>query len=181
MRRPRRGQDKPGETPVVPKAKEKTSVQFECGFAPNGSSNTVIVHKYEGKEYTYNISMENKIYIIPEKLSEEEKKRTRAALLDNNFIDVTVNEGVQFNPETGDYIYKAMHPEHTERNRINATMGLTLYENGKPVLDEKGHQISTQVEILNGLVTTTDKQVYEALIKAGFLHAGRIEGGENAK
>jgi hypothetical protein len=160
---------------------KKNPIKFECGFAPGGCSNTVLKHRYEGKDYTYNISMENKIYILPSGLSKEETKRYRKALMDNNFIDVTVNTGVKFDPETGDYIYKAMHPEHTERNRINATMGLSLYEDGKPVLDDKGIQKSKQISIVDGLVVTSDKMVYEALIKAGFLHAGRIEGGKNAK
>ncbi len=158
--------------------KTKKPVKFECGYASNGSTNTVIIHKYEGKEYTYNIAMENKIYILSDKLSKEEKQRYRTALLDNNFIDITVNTGVKFDQETGDYTWKVMHPEHTERNRINANIGMNLYENGKPVLDDDGNQKSKQVEICEGLVKTTDKLVYEALIKAGFLHAGRKEGGK---
>ena len=156
--------------------KKKTPVKFECGFAPAGNSTVSFVHKFKGDEHTYNLNLENKIFILPDKLDDKETERYRAALTANNFIDVTVNIGRSYNKSTGKYTYKAMHPEHTDRNRINCTMGITLLDDkNKPVVD-KNNQLKTQnVNIVEGLVVTGDKTVYNALIQYGFYDAGTKE------
>ena len=45
----------------------------------------------------------------------------------------------------------------------------------RPMYDEKGKQITEQVEIQNGLVKTYNKDIYQALVRAGFLDAGKVE------
>jgi len=160
---------------------KKSPVKFECGFAPPGNSTVSFNHIYMGDTETYNLSLENKIWIMPETYSDEEKKRYRKALLDNNFQDVTVNISAMFNKQTGKTTYKAMHPEHTDRNRINATIAVVLRDgSGSPALEPSGTQKTAQATILEGIVKTDDKMVYDALIKAGFYDAGTKKGGKNA-
>lgn len=165
---------------VVKKIPKKNPPKFECGFAPPGNSTVSFNCDYLGKTYTYNLSLENKIFIIPEKFTDEEKKRYRAALLANNFRDITVNHSAVFNKQTGKTTYKAMHPEHTDRNPINATIAVVLRDNaGRAILDKNEMQKIEQVTIINGIVKTGDIKVYEALIKAGFYDAGTKKGGRN--
>lgn len=165
---------------VVKKTPKKSPPQYECGFAPPGNSTVSFNHTYMGITETYNLSLENKIFIIPEKFSDEEKKRYRAALLANNFRDITVNHSAVFNKQTGKTTYKAMHPEHTDRNPINATTAVVLRDSaGNAILENNGTQKIEQVTILNGIVKTDDVKVYEALIKSGFYDAGTKTGGRN--
>lgn len=166
---------KPGDVEtkkVVKEQSEKQPMKFECGYAPPGSSTTTIVH--DGQ--TYNLALDNKIWIMPEDFEPEKVERYRTALLANNFLDITVNIGVVFDAQTGEKTYKAMHPEHTERNRINATIALNLVDdNGKQIIDNNGMAKTAQVTINQGVVVTNEKLVYEALIRAGFVHVGITE------
>lgn len=156
-------------------------IKFECGFAPGGKSNVSFVHKYEGIEYNYELNLNNKIFDFPKGLKKEDAKRFRKALIDNDFIDVTRSrKGVVFNKQTGEYIYKAVHPEHSDRNRVQGNIGLVLFgDNGKPMLDALGKQITETVGIENGLVKTDKKEIYESLLKAGFRDAGKEEKRED--
>lgn len=178
----------PTDKPVVKKVYKKTAtktpkkgpVKFECGFAMPGDSTVAFDYKYNGTTETYNLSLKNKIYILPEKLTKEEVKKYRAALIANNFQDVTVNISAVFDKQTGKTTYKAMHPEQTDRNRINATIAVILKNAaGKPELDGKGHNKVAQVTILEGIVKTDDVRVYDALIKSGFYDAGSKKGAKN--
>jgi len=161
--------------------KPNPDIHFECAYAPMGKSNIAFEHTFEGKLYIYNLTLENKIYTFPKDIDQNEKKRTRAALKANGFVDVTTIEaGVQFEKKTGKLIYNVMHPEHTQKNRINGSVSLVLVdENNKPMYYEKGpkkgQQVSEQVNIIEGKVTTLDPKIYEALLKAGFYNAGKIE------
>ena len=170
---------KPTVKKAVKKTPKKSPVKFECGFAPPGDSTVAFDHEFQGKAYNYNLALNNKIWIMPEKYSDEDKKRYRAALLDNNFQDVTVNISAVFNKQTGKTIYKAMHPEHTDRNRINCTTAVVLRdESGNPELEKNGLQKVEQVTILEGIVKTGNRQIYDALIRSGFFDAGSKKGGK---
>ena len=176
---------KPGEEielpeDIKPEKKEdkpiKGKVKFECGFAPLGKSSVAFNHTYGGELYEYNLKLENKIFVLPPDLSVDDIKRYRAALTANNFIDITVNHGIVFNKETGEFTYTVVHPDHSEKNSVNATIGIVLIDHDKrPVVDKKGNQITKQVSILNGIVKTEDERVYNALLKAGFYDKGRKE------
>jgi len=162
--------------------KKSVSIRFTCPYTVMGKSNTTITHVYDGKEYEYQIEMMNRVYTLPEGLKGKDLERYKLALKSHGFIDTTRSESdaIVIDDSTKEYIYKVVHPEHTERNRINGTIGLALQDNnGRPISHEKGklkgQQIIKQVEIENGLVTTEDKLVYEALLKAGFYGAGKIE------
>jgi len=164
----------------IPK-KTKPDIHFECSYAPMGISNIAFDHVFEGKKYNYKLQLENKIYVLPKNLDETEKKRTRAALKANGFIDVTVIQaGAKFDKKTGKLIYNVMHPEHTSKNRINGSISLVLVgDDNKPMFHkkgpQKGQQVVEQVNIIEGKVTTLDPKIYEALLKAGFYNAGKIE------
>lgn len=162
-----------GKKSKVKKAKGKVEVKFECGFAQPGESTVAFTHK----DKTFNLSLKNKIWILPDTFDDTEKAVYREALLANGFMDVTVNHGIKFDKETGKCTYKAMHPDHTDKNRINATIGLNLIgDDGKPIYDKNGQQKTAQATICEGIVITQDKLIYEALIKAGFYHAGIQRG-----
>lgn len=164
------------------KEKKEIKMEFECPFAPGGEGSVSFVHIYEGKEYTYNLKLNNKRYVLPKDLKENDIKRYRKALLDNKFMDVTVIDAgfVSFDKEKKEYVYTLVHPEHTQRNRINANIALVLQDNnGRPVIydkgPDKGKQMVKQVTIVEGIVKTDDVLVYEALLKAGFYSGGKKE------
>lgn len=166
--------NKPAKTAdVILKEKRDVEVKFECGFAPAGESTISFTHKYMDDEYKYNLKLNNKIYILPNDLSEADKKRYRAALRANGFMDITVIEsGAVFNKKKGCMQYQLIHPEHSARNRINCNISLAMVdESGRPKSDKLGKQISKQISVIEGIVDTDDPDVYEALLKAGFLTA----------
>lgn len=160
--------EKPEEKPVNKKKKKKPKLQFECSFAPMGDAKTNIKYKLGDKEVIKKIVLHNKIYEYPVGLSPEEDKALRKALTDNGFVDVTVLKA-KFNKVKKQYIFSAMHPDHSKADPINANISLPILdESGRVICDEKGKQIFKQVAVVNGLVETEDVRVYQALVKAGF-------------
>lgn len=170
---------KPVEVKSV-EVKKDIQERFECGFAPGGNSNIAFIHKYQGVDYKYDLKLVNRIYILPKGVIGEERLRLRAALKANGFADITViKSGAIFDKQKGTYIYTVMHPDHTSRNRVNGTISLALMgDNGKPMFDPEGKQIAKQVTIQNGIVKTEDKDIYKALLTAGFVSGGKIEKEE---
>lgn len=168
---------------------QAVEMKFECSFAPMGESNVAISYKHKGdlEESLYELKLQNKIFIIPvdSKKDKEEQKietnRYREMLRANSFMDVTVLEaGGIFDEVKKEYVYKVVHPEHTERNRINGSITLVLLDDqGNAMYYDKGNlkgqQIAKQVNIINGMVETDDPQVYDALLKAGFYTSAQIE------
>lgn len=153
--------------------KKKIKVQFECPFAPMGEANTVIRFKHpsqDKKDIEYKIPLNNKLYTMPDDLSEEEEKMLRTALEQNGFRDVTtIHAGMKYEPEKQKYTYSVVHPEHTERNPVNGNISLAMVdEKNRPICGNDGKQISKQVAIIDGVVKTDDEQIYEALLRAGF-------------
>ena len=170
---------KEGETPPVDvkekpkKTKKPVNPKFECPFAPMGKSNTVIRFNNpskDQKDMTYQISMVNKIYTMPNDLSENENKMLREALKQNGFRDVTKNNsGVKYDKKKQKYTYTVIHPDHSELRPVNGNISLAMVdERNKPIFKKDGKQIYKQVSIVNGIVTTDDEQIYEALLRAGF-------------
>lgn len=153
---------------------------FQCSFAPMGESKTVFMHKYNGKEYRYELTMKNRIYTLPADMSKEDKARYREALRDNGFVDITViNRGIIVR-DAKNYEFRAVHPEHTERNPINCNLSFNIEDDsGNPMYytdgPKKGMQIVKQISVIDGYVKTDDKQLYQALIKIGFRDAGKRE------
>jgi len=163
------------------KKKEDIECEFECTFAQLGNSNVAFDHKFEGKVYHYQLSLKDKIFILPKDLSKDDQKRYRAALKDNGFVDVTViRSGATVDPESKKLIYHVMHPEHNRKNRINGSIALVMVDdNNKPMYyktgAKKGQQMVEQVNIIEGKVSTEKKQIYEALLRYGFYAAGKDE------
>lgn len=161
-------------SPVKKSEKKKpVNVKFECPFAPMGASKTVLKHIFPGKdkkEKIYEIEMMNKVYTIPNNLTDGEKVLLRQVLIENGFRDVTkIDAGVTYDKEKKQYVYTVVHPEHTDRNPINGNISLVLKdEKGNPVFDVEGKQIFRQVSIVNGIVKTDDEKIYQALLDAGF-------------
>ena len=166
---------------TVKEKKQDVGLKYECGFAPLGNAKIAFVYKHEGVERKYNLDLINKIYTIPKDLTEKELVILKKALKANDFKDITVlNSGIVFDKQKGKYIYKAVHPDYTDKNRINGTISLVLLaDNGKPMADKDGKQIIKQVTILEGIVITEDEKVYTALLKAGFRSLGKKEVDEN--
>lgn len=150
---------------------------FECSFAPLGESSVAFVHEYQGVKKNYNLKCVDKIYTLPEGLEAEDEKRIRKALRDNGFVETTIIQaGVKFDIQKGKYRYRLTHPEQTERNNVNGTIGLVLLdESDRPMFDKDGKQKTAQVTILNGRAETDDKLIYEALLKAGFKGSAILE------
>lgn len=147
----------------------KKNVQFECSFAPMGDAKTVISYKLGDKTITKELVLHNKIYEFPKDLNDEESKILRKALVNNGFVDVSVFESAKYEKEKKQYVYSAMHPDHSNQDPINANISLPICDNeGKKMYGPDGNQIFRQVAVLNGLVKTDDKSIYQALIKAGF-------------
>jgi len=163
------------------KKKEDFECEFECTFAQLGNSNVAFEHVFEGKKYRYQLSLKDKIFILPKDLSKDDQKRYRAALRDNGFVDVTViKSGATVDPESKKLIYHVMHPEHNRKNRINGSIALVMVDdNNKPMYyktgAKKGQQMVEQVNIIEGKVSTEKKQIYEALLRYGFYSAGKYE------
>lgn len=159
------------------KSDKKPAVEYECGWAPAGKSSTCFEHMYEGKLYKFDIELNNKRYKVPSGMKADELKALREVLLLNGFKDVTVCQKAQvFDKVKAKYIYRAVHPEHASKNRINGNLSLVLQnDEGQPMYNDKGEQITKQVTIVEGVVTTDDEMVYEALLKAGFVNAGKAE------
>ena len=169
-------------TKTAPIEKKKDiECEFECTFAPMGNSNVAFDHVFEGKKFKYQLSLKNKIFILPKDLTTDEQRRYRAALRDNGFVDVTViKAGAVVDPESKKLIYHVIHPEHNRRNRINGSIALVMVDdNNKPMYHQtgpkKGQQMIEQVNIIEGKVSTEKKQIYEALLRYGFHSAGKDE------
>lgn len=182
-------QEKKEEEKKKPKAKKKKEVEkkvekrdvvFECPYAPMGASSTTIECQVNVKgqmtKYTHSINMINRRFTIPSNMSEVEKKKLIQCLKENNFEDVTagVKKGVVYVKNKNKYIYYAVHSQHTEKHCMNGNISFNLHDdNGQPIKDEKNNIISKQVVIKNGTVETEDKQIYQSLLKAGFLPGGK--------
>ena len=71
----------PGEEMELPEEiKPQNSprkVKFECGFAPPGKSAVAVDHSYGGKIYKYQLELENKIFVLPDDLSEPIRQYTQ--------------------------------------------------------------------------------------------------------
>ena len=159
--------------PTKKKKKEPVKVKFECPYAPMGNAKTVIKFKQPSKkqkDIIYEISLENKIYVLPDNLSEDEGKMLREALKQNGFRDVTKNKsGVKYDKKKQKYTYSVIHPDHSELRPINGNISLPMVdERNEPKNDKNGKQIFKQVSIVNGIVTVDDEKIYEALLRAGF-------------
>ena len=151
------------------KKKPVIDIKFECSFASMGDSKTMIQYKLGDKLVTKEIIMHNKLYDFPKDLTKEESKVLRKALKENGFFDVTVIEGAKFDKEKKEYVYSAMHPDHSKQDPFNANISLPILDEASRVIcGPDGKQIFKQVAVVNGLVKTDDKRIYQALIKAGF-------------
>lgn len=169
------------EKPVIVEEKKGTlpNTVFECPYAQTGECNIALPpHNFEGKVYDYQLTLINKRFVIPGEWDEETKRRHRQALRANGFIDVTVLEaGAVLAADGKKLVYRVAHPDHTDRNRINGKVSLVLMDDNRMPMyhkegDKAGQQITEEVNIINGMAYTDDKQVYEALLRAGFVHAG---------
>lgn len=152
---------------------KSVKIQFECPYAPMGKANTVIRFKQPSenqKSIMYEIPLINKLYTMPDNLSENEKTMLRTALKQNGFRDVTTIEaGVTYSKKKQKYTYSVVHPEHTNTNPINGNISLAMVdEQNRPISGEDGNQIFKQVSIVDGIVKTDDEKIYEALLRAGF-------------
>jgi hypothetical protein len=180
-----KSKESPNKTLKKIKESKNIEVKFECGWAPGGKSNICFLHTYENIEYKYELELNNKIYILDNKLKDEVKKRYREALRANGFQDITIiKSGAIFDKKKKEYIYKAYHPEHTENRPINGNIPLILIDDDGNFMtykqgNKKGQQIIKQVVIKNGIVETDNQMVYEALLKAGFYSAGKTEKEDN--
>lgn len=166
------------------KALKNKETKFECGWAPSGKANISFLHTYEGKEHKYNLTLKDRVFILDEKMSKEEKARYREALRANGFIDITVvKSGVYFDKTKKTYIYTAIHPEHCQKNQVNGSISLLLLDDeDKPMVyktgPKAGQQIVNQVNIVDGRVKTENVLIYEGLIRAGFYSGAKTEKKE---
>ena len=170
LEKQKKADNKPKEKKKVKKKTVDVNVQFECPYAPMGASNTVLVYKGK-KEKKFEIKMMNKIFEIPKNMKEEEKEILRQLLIDNGFKDITeIHPGVVYDKKKKNYTYAAVHPEHTSQHPITGNISLVMLDdNNKPIIDkETGKQITEQVAVIDGLVKTDDKGIYQALLRAGF-------------
>jgi hypothetical protein len=161
----------------TPEKKPEISYKYECLMAPAGKSKIAFNHMYEGKRYKYSFALDNKVYTIPENTKEEDRKRISKALIDNGFINVSKSSYKPvFNKDTSQWVYKAVHPEHCERNRINGTIALKILDkNGELVFTKEGKPKITQPRIIDGVIETDDELEYLAAIRAGFMDYGKRE------
>jgi hypothetical protein len=161
-------------TPIEPEVKKSIDRIFECPFAPLGEANISIVHNFEGSQNAYKLKLKDKCYTVFGDMEAGEKRKLVAALEKEGFRDITVsNVPAPYVFEPGELIYRMRHPEFTEKSRLNGSIGLVLVgDDGQPMLDKDGKQITKNVTMSGGIVTTDDKLVYEALLKAGFYGGG---------
>jgi len=165
--------------PIKPEVKKPIDRIFECPFAPLGEANISIVHNFEGRRNSYQLKLVDKCYVV--KADADNKREIIAALEKEGFRDVTVsNAPAPFVPVPSDLIYRMRHPEYTDGCKLNGSIGLVLVgDDGQPMLGEDGKQVTKNVKMINGIVTTDDKLVYEALLKAGFFGGGSPKEVEN--
>lgn len=162
------------------KKKDRVPLEYELPRAPNGKCTIAIQYMQNGQSKSKELTLINKKYSIPEKFKKEEKLAWRSILLSEGFIDSTVvkSGSVKVENDTGKITYFAMHPDHHDiHNPIFGTIGLVMKDDtGKDLYDKDGKQISKQLTIKNGLVKTDDKEVFNAVIKAGFHELGKKRG-----
>ena len=164
--------EKPIEKPVKEKPLEKkkpANIQYECSYAFTGDSKTIITYKMGTEIIKRELLLHNKLFDYPNNLTVDEDRALKKALKENGFHDVTVIEGAIYDKEKKDYIYSAMHPDHSKQDPFTANISVPILdEAGRVICNNDGKQIFKQIAVVNGLVKTEDKRIYQALIKAGF-------------
>ena len=120
--------------------------------APMGECNAF--HAYLEKDYK--LPLVDQVFTFPKQWSGKKKQFYMKMLVDLGWENVseTAKPPVKTTTE-----YFLAHPENTDSDLINATIYVTV---GKKEIE---------LECEEGMITTTKKNVYQALIKKGYLEA----------
>lgn len=107
------------------------------------------------------LTLSDGIFSIPKSWKVGKKEAYKKALLKAKFvqveIDATTNKKKEEAPKS--YIYFAGHPDNKDTEKVSGNTSIEI--DGKKI----------ELEILDGVITTEDKQVYDVLLKKGYYEA----------
>lgn len=142
---------------------------FKLPSAPRGKSQTVI--KYKGK--VKKIEMTDGVYTMPKQILKKERPRLSHALQESGFINVSRIKGVvkplEENKTEKKYIYTVGHPDNTKDEKISGKVSIEI--------NKKNRKFDCE----DGIVSTSEKDVYDAFIKKGWYEVSIEEDKEEDK
>ncbi len=139
---------KPSPTIYVPGSNILCRYRFPP--APMGECNAF--HAY--KEEEYKLPLVDQVFTFPKNWSGKKKQFYMKMLTSLGWENVS--ERIT-KPPKKEYTYFLMHPDHREYDGINGKVTVTV---GKKEIE---------LDCVEGIVTTEKKNVYQALMKKGFL------------
>lgn len=118
-----------------------------------------------GEKKPTRIKLKDGIFEIPSSWVKGKKAIYRKSLLDAGLLEeATFKDGTtKKKAPAKKFTYFAGHPDNQDDNKMS----------GKTVIAVKGEDID--LEIVEGVITTTDKKIYDALIKKGYYEAKQPE------
>lgn len=151
---------------LTPKKGQKLEFALINPVAPMGISSTVIKIKTKGQLETVKINLQDKVFVMPEKWSMQKKVEIRKKLILEGWNDCSkcVDSTPQKKTEEPQ-IYIAGHPDNAPDNP----------KEGEFVLKYNVGTAKKQIKLklVKGLIETTDKRVFNAVLKEGFTDYGR--------
>jgi len=141
-----------GEKPTAVINVPNSDVLCKFRFEPAPMGKCFAFHAY--KEEAYKLPLVDQVYTFPKNWSGQKKQFYMKMLTDLGWKNVS--EAI---PKKLKYIYFLAHPENTDKENISGTIAVTV---GKKEI---------KLECIEGMITTEKKNVYQALMKKGFLVA----------
>lgn len=113
------------------------------------------------------LKLKEGVYTVPEDWGADKKLIYKKVLIGAGFEDVSYmyNSDIK-KPEPEpekQYTYFAGHPDNKDNEKINGKMSFTL------------NKIKRNLEIIDGVITTTDKEEYQKLLEKGYYEAKPAE------
>jgi len=121
----------------------------------------------EGNPVNIQVELKDGLFVVPKTWEKAKKIKYRAAFLAAGFEETSVMpDGKKVDgskPPVKKYTFFAGHPDNTETEKVN----------GKVSVEVRGKAV--ELDVIEGVVTTTVKGQYTALLKSGFYEAKPAE------
>ena len=113
----------------------------------------------DNKSITTEIELNDSIFTIPDSWSEKKKNAYKEAFIKAGFENVSHAKPKKEESN----LYFAYHPDNKEDEKVNGIISVTVAKK------------EIELECVDGIVTTDNKKVYNALLKKGYAGAKPAE------